>query len=464
MDEIIIFGFKLLIIFLLVFLNGFFVAAEFALVKVRGTQLDELSKKGNKKARFARNMVTHLDAYLSATQLGITMTSLALGWVGEPFLAAKLEPLFASIGIEPGTTLTVASLSFSADYFIHAISFALAFTIITFLHIVFGELAPKSLAIQRSQSVTLWVAYPLHLFYVVFRPFITFLNGTANYFLKQVGIEPAGEGAMVHSAEELRLILNESSKSEVVSTLGRDLATRAIEFRERVVRDIMIPRSKVLYLNLEKSIDENLATAKLAQHSRFPIARGSLDHVEGMILFKELILLIDEQGPGSNLSAIRREIDFVPEMMSLERLLQRFQTRKTHLALVVDEFSSTVGIVTLEDVLEELVGDIQDEFDQEEPQIKQTAEDEFEIEGMAPIHDFEELTGEKLETEVVSTLGGYITMAMGHLPKAGEEVRIGSYLCTVKKTDGRRILAAHFRKLPAAPETQEDEAELSSAR
>ncbi|MDZ4742283.1 MAG: hemolysin family protein [Verrucomicrobiota bacterium] len=457
MDAFIIFSFKVFFILFLVLLNGFFVAAEFALVKVRSTQLDDLTKKGNKTAAFARHLVHHLDAYLSATQLGITMTSLALGWVGEPLIAAQLAPIFEYFGLHGDESIQFLTLTIHEGHLIHGLSFAIAFTIITFLHIVFGELAPKSLALQKSQEVTLFVAYPLHLFYIVFKPFIIFLNGTANFFLRKVGIEPAAEGGLAHSAEELRIILNASSKTEEVSSLGKDLATRALEFKERVVRDIMIPRSKVTFLNLEKSIEDNLVAAKQAQHSRLPLVRGTFDQIEGLILFKELIILWDDFAEKANIELIKREIDFVPEMMSLERLLSRFQSRKTHLFVVVDEFGATVGIVTLEDVLEELVGDIQDEFDQEEPQIKQTSEDEFEIEGMAPIHDFEELTGAKLETEVVSTLGGYITMELGHLPRVGEQVKVGPYLCTVKKTDGKRVLSAHFLKMPKSEPTQKEE-------
>ncbi|MDX2227664.1 MAG: hemolysin family protein [Verrucomicrobiae bacterium] len=460
MEELIILGFKIGIILLLVFLNGFFVAAEFALVKIRGSQLDELINEGNRRAKFARHLVDHLDAYLSSTQLGITMTSLALGWVGEPFLAHKLEPFFESLGVFPHGTVTVLLWQVQGEHMIKTVSFIIAFSIITFLHIVFGELAPKSLAIQKPRGVTLWVAYPLHGFYIVFKPFINFLNGTANMFLRSVGIQPAREGELVHSAEELMIILDESTKGQQLTNLSKDLAMRAIELQERVVRDVMIPRNRVAFLSTHKSLDENVRLAKAAEHSRFPLVAETIDQVEGLILFKELIILRDDKGREGDIRGIRREIDFVPEMMPLEKLLARFQVRKSHLAVVVDEFGATVGIVSLEDVLEELVGDIQDEFDQEEPTIRHITEDEFVIEGITPLHDFEEMTGVTFETEEVSTVGGYITMQLGHLPHSGEQARIGPYLCTVRKSDGRKVLSAHFKKEPGpAPDRPSGEKE-----
>lgn len=318
---------------------------------------------------------------------------------------------------------------------------------ITFLHIVFGELAPKSLAIQRAQVVTLWIAYPLHWFFFVFRIAINFLNGTANLFLRQIGIEPAKESELGHTEEELRLIVAESTKNEKVSDLSRSVIDNALDFKERVVRDVMIPRMSIVYLSSTNTMEENLEIAKQAQHSRFPLVRGTMDNVEGLILFKELFILSANEGDDANILSIRREIDFVPEMMSLERLLIRFQARRAHMVMVVDEFGSTVGIVTLENVLEELVGDIQDEFDQEASGISHVSEDEFLIDGGMPLHDFAEMVGLDVEGEGVSTVGGYVTFVFGYIPSIGETTTIENYACTVCKTDGRRVLLAHFKRI-----------------
>jgi len=424
---------KLGAIAVLVLLNGFFVAAEFALVKVRGSQLEALQSDGNRRAAIARQVISNLDAYLSACQLGITLASLGLGWIGEPFLARMLQPLFALASIQ-------------SQPVIRATSFALAFSIITFLHIVLGEQAPKILAIRKALATSIVISPPLRLFYFLFRPAIWFLNASSNWVLKHIfRIDPIAEGEVSHSEEELRLILDQSEKSDEVSSLGRDLLVNALDLRRRVIRDIMTPRGEVVFLDIEESFEENVKKALESRHTRFPLCRGHLDNTIGLIHIKELVPMMRDPQP--DLLRIRRDIIPVPEMMSLEKLLNLFLTRHAHLAIVVDEYGGTVGMVTLENVLEEIVGDIQDEFDAEKAEFRKINENEFSIDGAVGLYELQDLAGLELESADVSTIGGYVTHLLGHLPKQGEQVRIDNYLVTISQTDGRRVGQLHFRKM-----------------
>jgi CBS domain containing-hemolysin-like protein len=417
----------------LVFLNGFFVASEFAIVKIRGSQLATLDETGKDRAAIAQHVTKHLDAYLSATQLGITLASLGLGWLGEPFLARMLHPFFALARIESPAVVT-------------SISFALAFSAITFLHIVLGELAPKSLAIRKSLATTLWVVRPLVLFYAIFKPAIWFLNETANWILKHIfRLEPASEHELAHSEEELRLILGESAKAQEVSPLEKELLINALDLRDRVVRDIMTPRGEVVYLDLEEDFETNVKKALESRHTRFPLCRGHLDNTVGLIHIKELVPMMRDRHP--DLMRIKRELIPVPEMMPLEKLLTLFLTRHAHLAVVVDEFGGTVGMVTLENILEELVGDIQDEFDMEKEEFRRINETEFTVDGALGLYELRDIAGLELESADVSTIGGYITHLLGHLPTTGEQIKIDNYLVTVSQAGSRRVNQLHFKKL-----------------
>lgn len=427
---------KLLAIGLLVFLNGFFVAAEFALVKIRASQLDALADEGNRRAKLARPVLENLEAYLSACQLGITLASLALGWIGEPFLARMIEPLFAFANI-------------TSPAIIHSVAFTIAFSVITTLHIVLGEQVPKILAIRKSLPTTLWVTQPLRFFYLIFRPAIWFLNAASNKLLKEVmRIEPMTPSELSHSEEELRLILSESEKSEEVSPLGKELLINALDLRRRVVRDITTPRGEVICLNLENTFEENFKVAQESRHTRFPLCDGHLDDAIGQVHIKDLLSLMREEKP--DLHAIKRELLPVPEMMPLEKLLNFFLTKHAHLALVVDEYGGTVGIVTLDNVLEELVGVIQDEFDVDQHEYKQINDREFLVEGTLGLYELHDLAGLELESADVSTIGGYVTHLLGHLPKQGEQVQIEDYAVTITQTDGRRVVQVHFKKLEEA--------------
>ena len=425
--------FQLAVILFLVLLNGFFVASEFAIVKVRGSQLEALEESGESRAAFARHVVAHLDAYLSATQLGITLASLALGWVGEPFLAKMLQPFFHLAGV-------------SSEGITRTVSVTLAFAVITFLHIVLGELAPKSLAIRKSVGTTLWVARPLALFHITFRPAIWFLNGAANLVLKHVfQLQPASEHELAHSEEELRVILAESERAEEVSPLGKSILINALDMADRVVRDITTPRGEVVFLNTEDTFEENLKRALDSRHTRFPLCDGHLDSTIGLVHIKDMLKLMRE--PGADMHSIKRDILPVPEMMPLEKLLTFFLARHAHLGLVVDEFGGTVGVVTLDNVLEELVGEIQDEFDAENPEFKRINADEFTVQGGVGLYELHDLAGLELESADVSTIGGYVTHLIGHLPKQGEHVRIEDYTVTISQSDGRRVGQLHFKRL-----------------
>jgi CBS domain containing-hemolysin-like protein len=439
---------KITAIAALVGLNGFFVACEFAIVKVRGSQLDALIDEGNLRANFVKHVRSHLDAYLSATQLGITLASLALGWVGEQFLVQILEPFFALVNIHSHGVVT-------------SVSVALAFVGITFLHIVFGELGPKYTAIANPLSVALRIVRPLGAFYFLFRPAIWLLHKSSNLLLQGLlRMRPASSAELAHSEEELRLILEQSEKSHEVSTLGRDLLINALDLRDRVVRDIMTPRGEVVYLDLEDSFETNVKKAIESRHTRFPLCRENLDNTIGLIHIKELVPMMRDPHP--DLMRIKRELIPVPEMMSLEKLLNLFLGKHAHVAVVVDEFGGTVGMVTLENVLEELVGDIQDEFDSEKEEFRKINENEFTVDGALGLYELRDAAGLDLESADVSTIGGYVTHLLGHLPKQGEQVKIDNYYVTVSQTDGRRVGQLHFKKASESPAETATRADASA--
>ena len=424
---------KLATIAALVVLNGFFVACEFAIIKVRASQLDTLEEEGDTRARLAKYIRSHLDAYLSATQLGVTLASLALGWVGEEFLAHLIEPFFALGNIHSHAVVT-------------SISVTLAFIGITFMHIVFGELAPKYTAIASPLTVSLRLVRPLGVFYFLFRPAIWILQRSSNLLLNRVfRMKPVAGTELAHTEEELRLILEQSEKSKEVSALGRKLVLNVLDLRERVVRDIMTPRNELVYLDVEEDFETNVNKAIASRHTRFPLCRENLDNTVGLIHIKELMPMLRDPKP--DLMKIKRDLMPVPEMVPLEKLLTLFLSKHAHLAIVIDEFGGTVGMVTLEDVLEELVGDIQDEFDTEKAEFQKINANEFTVDGTLGLYELNDLAKLDLESADVSTIGGYVTHLLGHLPKQGEQVRIDSYLVTVSQTDARRVKQLHFQKV-----------------
>jgi CBS domain containing-hemolysin-like protein len=401
---------KVLAVLALVLVNGFFVAAEFALVKIRDTQLSPLIDKGHRRARVARRVIGNLDASLSACQLGITLASLGLGWVGEPVFATVLKPLMTWLSIESQTAQ-------------ETIAFVVGFSALTFLHITAGEQAPKWLAIQKPLQTSLWVVRPLEWFHRASYPFIWVLNHASLWLLRQLGIEPSGEGEQAHSEEELRLLFASSHQRAGGSTLGRDIVLNALALRRRVAREVMRPRREIVAFDTEATIAGCLDLAEKTRYSRFPLCEGG-----------DL-----KARTGADLIAACRKLIYVPETARLEKLLQLFLERRLHLAIVVDEYGGTVGMLTIENILEELVGQIQDEFDQEKPLLVKKDERTWDVDGALPLHELEELVREPLQVEGITTTSGWVTHRLGGFPKAGDTLNVGAYELRVEETDGTRV-------------------------
>jgi CBS domain containing-hemolysin-like protein len=429
----------LLLVVLLVLLNGFFVAAEFAIVKVRSTQLAGRVKKGEARAKRAQHIVDHLDAYLSATQLGITLASLGLGWIGEPAIAHLLESPLAAAGV-------------GSPAVVHTVAFVIAFSIITMMHIIAGELAPKSLAIQRAERVTLLVAGPLHLFYVVFKPFIWALNAMANALLRVFGVKPASEGEMVQSEEELRLIMAEAGRSRAVAKRRADVILRVFQLKDLTARDVMTPRTRMTVLDARRSFEDNHAVAEEAGYTRFPLIDGDVDTVVGMVHYRDLANVARGKAPRKDLNAIKRPVLFVPDSKPVEDVLDEMLRRGVHMAIVTDEHGSTAGLLTLEDIFEELFGEIRDEFDtaEGEPTAMDLGGGHFVLDGLLPLHQVERLLGVELAEEDATTLSGHIVALLGHLPAKGERFKLGPYDGLVRDVARRRIHTVEVWRVPEA--------------
>ena len=418
---------KLVAVAVLVLLNGFFVAAEFALVKIRDTQLDPLINKGHRRARIARRVLGNLDRSLSAAQLGITLASLGLGWVGEPVFAALLRPAMDLMQID-------------SEQARHTISFIVGFSAITFLHIVAGEQAPKWLAIQKPLPTSLWVAQPLDWFGKMAYPLIWLLNHSSLWLLRRCGLEPVSEAELMHSEEELRLMFATSQRHAGGTALGRDIVLNALDLRRRIARDVMRPRQEIVALDTGASLAECLDVAEKTRFSRFPLcAGGDLDQVSGVVHLKDLFTMRHQAKHGADFLPVARKIVSVPETARLEKLLQLLLERRLHMALVVDEFGGTTGLVTLENILEELVGQIQDEFDQENPMLVKTGETAWKILGALPVHELAELVGEPLAEEGITTTSGWVTHRLGGFPKQGDVVTLGNFQLRVEEMDGPRV-------------------------
>jgi CBS domain containing-hemolysin-like protein len=429
--------FYLVLVFLLVFLNGFFVATEFAVVKVRESRIAQLVAEGNRRARNVHKVVSNLDAYLSACQLGITLASLGLGWLGEPAIARLLHPLLESFAIGPALTETI--------------SFIIAFAFITFLHIVLGELAPKSLAIQRAEAVSLRVAKPIELFYKVMYPFIAFLNWSASQFLGWFGIR-ADDHQEAHTEEEIRILVNESHKSGLIDQTELMLVDNIFDFSETMAREIMVPRTDMVVLNLHDPYEENVKLVQNGRFTRYPVVDGDKDHVVGSLHIKDLLTNLLEGGHGG-LESIMRPIVTVPETMSISRLLSMLQKQRSQMAIVIDEYGGTAGLVTVEDIMEEIVGEIQDEFDDERPEIEQK-DDVLSLDGRMLLEEVNEYFGLSLDATEVDTLAGWIYMQIDHPPKVGDTVKESGHEFIVDEVDHLRITRVLVKRPVPPPEQQ----------
>ena len=417
----------------LLLMNAFFVASEFAIVKVRPSQVEAAGKLKGKAYVTADKVVGNLDGYLSANQLGITLASLSLGFVAEPFVASLVGP-------------TLAKLSWFPADLIGTTSFIVALVSFTFLHVVVGELLPKSVAIRKPLESTLVLAKPLSWFYTASWFAIYFLQGTSNKLLKWIfRMDPADESE-VHSSEELALLVEESGESEEVTKTEKQILINALELNDLHVKEVMLPRSEAVALDLERSFEENLALAVRTKHTRFPLVRGHFDSTVGLIHIKDILGIVNDESP--DLMQIRRELKVVPETMPLDGLLEFFLREKAHLAMVVDEYGDSAGLVFMDNIMEELVGDIQDEFDNDEAGYTQVNKDEFVVEGSFSMNDLEGVLGDfELDVSEVTTIGGYITQQLERLPEPGEVIRIDGFEAKVTSTDGRRVGQVHFRRL-----------------
>lgn len=421
---------------LLVLANGFFVAAEFAIVKVRASQVELLVQQGKKTAIMAQALIRHLDEYLSATQLGITLASLGLGWVGEPIVSRLIVSVMSLVGFDGGEDLA------------HTIALPVAFILITVLHIVLGELAPKSLAIQRPESTTLAISYPLRFFYILFKPFIMTLNGLANYLLRSVGIQPAGALEHAHSNEELRLLLEQGREGGMIEESEHELLENVFEFREKIVKEVMIPRTEIVALDASDPADEMARMVIEEGYTRMPVYQDSLDEIIGVVYSKDLITL-KEHSDLIILNDLLRPVYFIPETQLISDLLREFQRRKIHLAIVVDEFGGTAGIVTLEDVLEELVGEIQDEYDDEPIDLEMVEDGIYIVNASLSVADANDLIEGFIlpEGEDYTSVGGLVTKWFGRIPSENEECERDSVRMTVLKTSNNRIVQVKIEDL-----------------
>ena len=409
---------------LLVFLNAFFVAAEFALVKVRSTRVQELVREGVRGSVAVQSALQNIDAYLSATQFGITLASLALGWIGEPAFAVLLTPLLGAIGIW-------------SEAVVHSVAIAVAFAVITYLHIVLGELAPKFLAINRPEEVSLIVSPALRLFYRCFSPALWFLRASSNRILGLMNITPTTEAELAHSEEELRLLLTESHRTGSLSASKRKLLENVFDYTRRSAKHIMVPRAEIVHLSLARPVDQNLETIRQSQHTRYPLCDGDIDHVVGMIHSKDLFQTTGLDS-SSDLLRLKRDILFVPESRPLELLQRDFQQRRLHMAIVVDEYGGTSGLVTLEDILEEIVGEIQDEFDTEAPRMQSTPDGHV-VDGLVLLEEIAERLGIDLPEGESATLGGYVIARLGRIAKIGDFVELNGFRAKVIEMKGRRV-------------------------
>lgn len=414
----------IIIVFLLVFMNGFFVAAEFAMVKVRKSRVETLVIEGNTNAKHTLKVVSDLNSYLSGCQLGITLASLGLGWVGEPALSNMLSPIFNMFNLSEGTN--------------HSISFVLAFSIITGFHIVLGELVPKSLAIITAEKIAMYTALPLIMFYNLTYPIMWLFNHTTNFILKIFGFSQMDEHEEAHTDEEIKLLVEESYKHGLIDKTELTFVDNIFDFSEKTVKDIMIPRTDMTCIFLEDSFDEIIKYALAEQLTRYPVCKDSKDNISGFIHIKDLYRLKIE-GNNENIQSIVREIKFIPESMSISELLKIFKKEKIQIAIVIDEYGGTFGLVTIEDILEEIVGEIQDEFDEETEEIKKTKDGNYIVDGKVHIEYINELLDIEIEMEHIDTIGGWIYSKLKSYPQVNDKINYNEYEFIILKCDSKRI-------------------------
>lgn len=416
----------LLITLVLILLNGFFVAAEFALVKVRASQLDLKSQQGNARARLGKQIIEKLDAYLSACQLGITLASLALGAVGEEVISLIVTNLFIDAG---WATDPLA---------VHGISLPIALTLLTFFHVTIGEQIPKMIGIKYSLPATLIVAWPMRIFYFIFGPFIWFLNKVSNASLRLIGVRDLGDSTY-HSEEELRLILTESEEGGAIKPSENELIQNVFDFDDRIVKQIMVPQNRVVALDVELGRNEIIKRIIDEGFSRLPVFLGDIDNVIGIVHTKDLLKAIIENKYRS-LNDIMRPVHFVPESMKINELLRDFQKHHIQMAIVTNEFGATAGLITMEDIIEELVGEIQDEHDEEKPIVEKKSDTEFIVNAQAAITDVNHVLPVALpENPQYETVSGYINFIFGRIPAVNDKRQRDGYEITILKRNRQSV-------------------------
>ncbi|MBA3610982.1 MAG: HlyC/CorC family transporter [Rubrobacter sp.] len=407
-------------------------AAEFALVKVRDSRIQQLEQEGSSRARVVRRVLGDLDSYLSVCQVGITVASLALGWVGEPAVSHLISPLLEAVGV-------------GSERVVEVVSVVLGFGVITYAHLVFGEQAPKYFAIQKSEKVSLWISRPLDVIRLPFQPIVWIVNTSTNFMLRPWGIR-LGEETEAHSEEELRIMISSSTASGILDPEERDYLNNVFDFGDTVAREIMVPRPDIEALPHDAPLEELAEKAAFGRYTRYPVYEDDPNRILGAVHVKDLFRAAKEDPEDFDIRPLIRDCLVVPENKPIEQLLRNFQERKLQMAIVIDEWGSVEGLITIEDVLEEIVGEIQDEFDEDEAAIEKIGENLYAIDGRIPITDVNERFDLDLPNEDFDTIGGYILGSLGRPPEPGDTVETEGVTLNVKSVDGPRVSVLTLRR------------------
>ncbi len=418
---------RLVIVALLILTNGFFVAAEFSLVSVRRTRIDELIQQGNRTALFVKKALDNPDEFIAATQLGITIASLALGWVGEPAISHFLEPLLELL---PEEWVGVAGPSISA---------AIAFTLITFLHVIIGELMPKSIALQDPDNTALFIAQPTLITKTIFKPAIWAMNGTGNFLLRLIRVQPAGDHQLGHSVQELKMLVEASERIGIIENIEREMLHAVFDFGNSTAHEVMVPRTEMHAVDADAPIHELIHLAIQHPFSKFPVYEGDIDHVIGVAHTKDLVRVQHSERLTATIRGIVREALFVPDTIKLDALLHEFRTKRQHMAIVLDEYGGTAGLVTLDDLISQIMGPVSDAFDKSTPEIQRLPDGSALIEGMTPIDDVNQHFGLELEDENYDTIAGFMLGRLERMAKVGDVVEANGVKLKVEVMDGLRI-------------------------
>jgi CBS domain containing-hemolysin-like protein len=424
--------FNLFLALVLVGLNAFFVAAEFALVRIRESRIVQLEQEGSTRARVVRDALRDLDAYLSVCQVGITVASLGLGWVGEPAVSRLIAPVLEGVGI-------------TSKRIVEIIAVALGFAVITYAHLVFGEQAPKYFSIQKAEGTSLWISRPLKLFMFLFRPLVWLVNASTNLVLRPWGIR-LGEEMEAHSEEELRIMISSAVSSGELEPEEHEYLNNVFDFGDKVAREIMVPRPDIEALPYDAPLSELVEKAAFGRYTRYPVYEGDLDHVLGAVHIKDLFRAAKEGPENFDIRSSIRECLVVPENKPIEQILREFQQRKLQMAIVIDEWGSVEGLITIEDILEEIVGEIQDEFDEGEATIEEVGDDLYAVDGRIPITEVNEYFSLDLPHEDFDTIGGYVLGALGRPPEPDDTVEADGVSLRVKSVDGPRVSMLTLRR------------------